>query len=170
MLAIDEFGNPLTNIVTTFKADISACQIDAFGGFTAGAGAYVNVVVVEATDGAILTNASAHVRIDLGSLKQLLLLPENATVQEDGEATFTASALDGWGDVVDDAIIGFDRASDAGRIAPKGHFVAAVLAGVFRGAVKVVASSSDGSIAAASDVNVTHGAIDHVLMSHPPQN
>ena len=170
VLAIDEFGNPLTNIVTTFKADISACQIDAFGGFTAGAGAYVNVVVVEATDGAILTNASAHVRIDLGSLKQLLLLPENATVQEDGEATFTASALDGWGDVVDDAIIGFDRASDAGRIAPKGHFVAAVLAGVFRGAVKVVASSSDGSIAAASDVNVTHGAIDHVLMSHPPQN
>jgi hypothetical protein len=30
--------------------------------------------------------------------------------------------------------------------------------------VKVVASSSDASIAAASDVNVTHGAIDHVLI------
>ena len=39
VLAIDEFGNPLTNIVTTFKADISACQIDAFRRFTAGAGA-----------------------------------------------------------------------------------------------------------------------------------
>ena len=50
VLAIDEFGNPLTNIVTTFKADISACQIDAFGRFTAGAGAgagvYDNAVVV----------------------------------------------------------------------------------------------------------------------------
>ena len=103
-------------------------------------------------------------RIDLRPLKQLLLLPETATVQEDGEVTFTASALDGWGDAVDDGIIVFDRASDAGRIDPKGHFVAAVLAGVFRGAVKVVASSSDASIAAASDVNVTHGAIDHVLI------
>ena len=30
--------------------------------------------------------------------------------------------------------------------------------------MKVVASSSDASIAAASDVNVTHGAIDHVLI------
>lgn len=166
VLAIDEFGNPLTNIVTTFKADISACQIDAFGRFTAsaGAGVYVNAVVVEATDGSILTNAATHVRTDLGRLKQLLLLPETATVQADGEVTFTASALDGWGDAADDAIIGFDRASDAGRIDPKGHFVAAVLAGVFRGAVKVVASSSDASIAAASDVNVTHGAIDHVLI------
>ncbi|HIA17383.1 MAG TPA: hypothetical protein EYN72_11505, partial [Dehalococcoidia bacterium] len=130
VLAIDEFGNPLTNIVTTFKADISACQIDAFGRFTAGAGAgvYDNAVVAEATDGSILTNAAAHVRIDLRPLKQLLLLPETATVQADGEVTFTASALDGWGDAVDDAIIGFDRASDAGRIDPKGHFVAAVLA------------------------------------------
>ena len=37
MLAIEEFGNPLPNVVTTFKADIAAGQIDAFGRFTAGA-------------------------------------------------------------------------------------------------------------------------------------
>ena len=37
MLAIEEFGNPLSNVVTTFKADIAAGQIDAFGRFTAGA-------------------------------------------------------------------------------------------------------------------------------------
>jgi hypothetical protein len=167
VLAIGEFGNSLTNIVTTFKADIAARQIDAFGRFTAstGAGAYVNAVVVEATDGSILTNAAAHMRIDLGPLKQLLLLPETATVQAGGEVTFTASALDGWGDAVDDAIIEFDRASDPGRIDPKGHFVAAGLAGVFRGAVKVVASAGDVSIAATSDVYVTHGAIDHVLIA-----
>ena len=166
-LAIDEFGNPLSNIQTTFKADIAAGQIDGSGAFIAGtrAGAYVRAVVVEATDGSNTVSAQANVRIETGPLAQLLLLPVISTVPAGGEVRFTASALDRWGNTLEDANVVFDRNSDAGRIDPDGRFVAAGLAGVFRNAVKVEASAGGISLSAASDVIVTNGPLDHVLIA-----
>ncbi|MCH8309580.1 MAG: hypothetical protein IIB17_03670, partial [Chloroflexi bacterium] len=166
-LAIDEFGNPLSNIQITFKADIAAGQIDGAGAFTAGtrAGAYVRAVVVEATDGSNTASAQAHVRIDPGPLAQLLLLPNTPTVRAGGEVRFTASALDRWGNALEGLNIQFDKNSSAGRINPHGDFVAAGLAGVFRDAVNVEALAGGISLSASTDVIVTHGPLDHVLIA-----
>ncbi len=168
-LAMDDFGNPLSDIETTFKSDIAAGQIDNSGSFTAGirAGAYVRAVVVEATDGANTASAQAHVRIDPGPMEQLLLLPATSTVQAGGEVRFTTSVFDRWGNAVENATVAFDRASDAGRIDPEGRFVAAGLAGIFRQAVNVETSAGGVRLTASSDVIVTHGIIDHVLIAPP---
>jgi hypothetical protein len=166
-LAIDEFGNPLSGIERTFKSDIAAGQINASGLFTAGtrAGAYVRAVVVEASDGTATANAEAHVRIDPGPFEQLILMPENPTVQAGGELNFSASAMDRFGNAVEEATIVFERISDAGRIDPSGHFTASGLAGVFREAISVEAAVGEINLSASTDVIVTHGILDHVLIA-----
>jgi PKD repeat protein len=166
-LAIDEFGNPLSNIERTFKADIAAGQIDASGLFTAGtrAGAYVRAVIVETSDGTATANAESHVRIDPGSFEKLILLPENPAIQAGGELNFSASALDRFGNAVEEATIVFERTSDAGQIDPNGHFVASGLAGVFREAIRVEAVAGGNNVSASTDVIVTHGVLDHVLIA-----
>ena len=63
--ALDEFDNPISGLIFTFRSAKQAGQVDNQGSFTAGtkAGIYTGAVTVEATQDTITKSASADVTV-----------------------------------------------------------------------------------------------------------
>ena len=158
----DANGNTVP-LAATWSVVAGGGTIDAAGLFTAGtvAGTYTNTVKV--TSGAI--TATATVVVTAGTLANLSVIPNPATMAVNGTQLFAATGTDASGNAVAVTPV-WSVVAGGGSIAASGLFTAGTASGTFTNTVK----ATSGAISATATVIVTAGALASVTVTPNPAN
>ena len=167
VMALDQFGNEISDLAYVFSADDSVGGIDDTGNFTAGtvAGSYSGAVAAEAVLGLVTATVAVDISIAHGDLDHILLTPETAELGIGEKQSFSVMALDQFGNEISDLAYVFSADDNAGEIDDTGSFTAGTVAGNYPGAVAVEAAQGAVTAIAAVDISIAHGDLDHILLT-----
>ena len=167
VIALDEFENPVPGLKITFTARQDAGTVDSEGNFTAGtkAGSYAGAVTVEAKQGSETREIMAHITIMPGRLDHVSLEPDAPTIEVAQAQPFTAIARDRFGNPIPGLGYAFGAESAAGHIDADGNFTAGTKSGTYARAVTVRVSVGIDVRTAAADVTISHGSLDHLVIT-----
>ena len=160
--AADGCGNPLSTAVT-YGTTVTGATINTSGLFTAGTtpGTFTGGVTAAASEGPINRSAAATVTVTGGNVATVMVMPSTATLSAGGTATFSALALDGFGNMVAGSPTWSVVAGGGSINASSGVFTAGTMAGTFTGTVRAVISGVSGF----GSVVVQPGAITRVVVA-----
>jgi len=118
----DVYGNTISGLSHTFRADATAGQVDNLGKFQAGtvAGYYPAAVTVEVTQGTVTKSTSADLTLGPGPLDQVLLSPRSAVLEIGQSQQFNATAVDAYGNPLPNARITWTADKDIGTVTESG--------------------------------------------------
>jgi MYXO-CTERM domain-containing protein len=159
--AADGCGNPLSTPIT-WSTNVTGAMISASGLFTAGTtpGTFASGVTATATEGASMRSASAGITVSGGAVATVTVTPSTATIGTGQTATFTAVALDGFGNVVAGTPT-WAVVAGGGTINGAGLFTAGTTAGTFTNTVRATIGGVDGT----ATVVVQPGPVTRVAVS-----
>ena len=164
--AFDEFGNPVEDVAFVFRTDRAAGDVNSNGRFIAGTkpGTYDKGVTVEVTQGENTRSASATVTIDHGAPHRLAIDPEDTILEATGQALFTATVVDLFGNLITDLSVSFEADAQVGQVDAEGNFIAGTAVGFYPGGVVVSLAGGSVVLTAGADVTVTPGPLDRLSM------
>jgi hypothetical protein len=153
----DGCGNPVTGTFTWSILN-GGGTISNAGLFTAGgtAGAFTNTIQASSNG----VNAQTGVTVTAGTVAALSISPINVTLAQGAAQTFTATATDASGNVVQ-VTPTWSVAAGGGTIDTNGKFTAGTVAGTFANTVKVSAAGLN----ATATVVVKPGLADHIALT-----
>ena len=157
-VAYDACGNELEPD-PTWSVEQGGGEITAWGLFTAGEAAGEFLDTVLAVDGEL--TASATVTILADEPVDLVLSPEMASLAPGGQQSFSATALDEYGNVAD-ATITWSVVNGGGEILPSGLFTAGEVAGAY---AETVQAASDSGLMAWATVIVESADLQFVTLA-----
>lgn len=166
--ALDEYGNPVPDLVFSFEADQRAGHIDDAGVFTAGSrtGRYENSVSAQVTQGLVTRSAMATTNILAGPLDMVMIEPARPTVAVTKGQQFTAAAFDRYGNLIPDLSYSFRSDERVGHVDSTGNYVAGTTAGSFENAVTVEVTQGEVTATAVATVVLEHGPL-HTARVNP---
>ena len=159
--AVDEYGNPIPDLVFSFEADQRAGHIDDAGVFTAGSrvGTYKNSVSAQVTQSMVTRSAMATTNVLSGPLVRVIIEPARPTIAVTKDQQFTAAAFDRYGNLIPDMSYSFQSDERVGHVDGTGNYVAGTAAGIFNNAVTVEVTQGDVTATASATVVLEHGPL-----------
>jgi hypothetical protein len=156
VMALDQFGNAITDVAFTWSAGGPAGTIDETGMFTTGtqAGSYEGLVKVIAIQGEQDREASIDVTITPGPLSSVAVEPTAVTLDIGGTQPFSFSAYDQFGNEIKDVLSSWRAEPNVGTIDAKGVLTTGTKAGAFLGAVRVQAVEGTAMASASADLSI----------------
>ena len=142
-------------------------SINPDGLFTAGtvAGTYESAVSVEATQGPIVTAATATLTVLPGPLSTVAVEPNQAMLDIRADQLFTFTALDEFGNEVPVETVSWSALPSVGVIDTNGVLTTGILAGTAVDAVAVEVADTMFTRSASAKVTIVPGPVDSVSLS-----
>ncbi|MFO0597945.1 MAG: hypothetical protein U0228_21765 [Myxococcaceae bacterium] len=160
----DGCGNTITNAPVTWTTSVTGGTINSTGLFTAGQNNGTFATGVTATSGVRSGTASVTVTGGNGGMvASVTLSPTSATLDPNGQQTFTATARDSMGNVLNGQTVTWSVAAGGGTITQGGVFTAGTVAGTFANTV----SATIGGVTATATVTVNPGPAATVTVAPP---
>lgn len=152
-LALDQFGNEITDALSSWSAAPELGKVDANGLLTAGtkSGIFIGGVRVDVVEGANRASATADLGIRPGPLARVEVKPAYVFVERRASQKFDVSGFDQYGNVVRG--LAFLWEAEGGSITQRGHFTAGEESGSY--AVKAAAKLDNISSAGSATVLVS---------------
>ena len=157
-VARDEFGNVVSGTVTWGTTE-EAGSIDSSGLFTAdmAAGTFADLVTASVQTDTGELAATASVTVEPGPIFQVMLQPNEATLDIGSTQPFVVEVLDEFGNQIPDAMILWESTGDAGTIDAGGEFTAGTKVGSYPGALRVDVARGTERVMVTADVSVQPG-------------
>ncbi len=143
-MAIDEFGNQISDVLSSWTVPSGAGAIDAAGVLTTGtrAGLFLGGVQVDVVKEADRVSAATDIAILPDPLDAIDVQPSNIFVERGTGQRLTASGMDQYGNTIPG--LAFLWESTGGRITQNGFFTAGEKFGVFEVSVEATFKASRG--------------------------
>ncbi len=164
--ALDQFENPIPDLLVTFQADELVGEVDGEGNFLAAMvpGVYDRALTVEVSQGVITSTATANITIESGPLDRIVVDPATATLDVTSQLQFVATGVDSFDNSIPDITFTFQSDQLAGEIDADGFLTASTLAGIYDGGVTVEGSQGDITKEAEALVIIEPGPLEQVTL------
>ncbi len=153
--ALDEHGNAISGLETSWRTLTSAGVLDGQGNFVASSkpGEYGEAVEVTVTSGDSTLTAVANVAVTVGPLSKVVLGPKAIELGIGMTQSYVAAAGDRFGNLIPGIEFAWS-AIGAGSIDSTGLFTGGDIPGVFPDAIAVSATQGDTTVTSSGQVTI----------------